>query len=112
MLYVIFQSPAIRSLVAVSCPGVQEKRVMKTIAAMVNEISGLCIRRCSENKYREILEVITLLVDTLTDITLRFIEEVRNPDWEYNQDRYDEKNKINYHFSFLSPFNSYFLAFK
>ena len=46
------------------------------------------------NKYREISEVITLLVETLTDITHRFVKETDDNNWEYNLDMSNEVDKI------------------
>lgn len=46
------------------------------------------------NKYREIREVIQLLINTLIDIVYRFIEEIKNPDWKYNLDRMNEVDQI------------------
>ena len=46
------------------------------------------------NKYREICEVIQLLMTTLTDIVYRFMEEIRNPEWKYNLDRMGEVDQI------------------
>lgn len=47
-----------------------------------------------KNKYREIFEVLQLLVNTITDIVYNFINEVKSEDWKYNLDRYNEINKI------------------
>ena len=46
------------------------------------------------NKYREILEVIQLLTVTITDIVLRFIEEIKDPTWTYNLERMREIDEI------------------
>jgi hypothetical protein len=46
------------------------------------------------NKYREILEVIQLLSVTITDIVLRFIEEIKDPLWAYNLERMKEIDAI------------------
>ena len=46
------------------------------------------------NKYREILEVIQLLTVTITDIVLRFIDEIKDPLWTHNLERMNEINEI------------------
>ena len=46
------------------------------------------------NKYREILEVVQLLIRTITDIVFRFIDEVKSPNWNYNLDRMNEIDEI------------------
>ena len=46
------------------------------------------------NKYREILEVVQLLIRTITDIVFRFIDEVKSPNWKYNLDRMNEIDEI------------------
>ena len=46
------------------------------------------------NKYREILEVVQLLIRTITDIVFRFIDELKSPDWKYNLDRIKEIDEI------------------
>jgi hypothetical protein len=46
------------------------------------------------NKYREICEVVQLLMNTLTDIVYRFIEETKDRDWVYNLDRLNEIDQI------------------
>ena len=46
------------------------------------------------NKYREILEVVQLLIGTITDIIHHFIEEIKDPNWEFNLDRMNEIEEI------------------
>jgi hypothetical protein len=46
------------------------------------------------NKYREISEVIQLLINTLTDIIYRFVDEIKSPAWTYNLDRLNEVDQI------------------
>lgn len=46
------------------------------------------------NKYREISEVITLLIDTLSDIIYRFMEELKDDKWHCNLDRANEVDEI------------------
>lgn len=46
------------------------------------------------NKYREIREVVQLLIATMTDIIYRFIKEINNREWKYNLDRKDEVFQI------------------
>jgi hypothetical protein len=46
------------------------------------------------NKYREICEVVQLLMNTLTDIVYRFIEEIKNPEWKYNLERTNDVQQI------------------
>jgi hypothetical protein len=46
------------------------------------------------NKYREILEVVQLLIATITDIIHRFILELNNAEWTYNLDRMNEIDEI------------------
>jgi hypothetical protein len=46
------------------------------------------------NKYREIIEVVNLLINTITDIVYNFVDELKSNEWVYNLDRIDEINKI------------------
>ena len=46
------------------------------------------------NKYREIVEVVNLLINTITDIIYNFVDELKSNEWVYNLDRIDEINKI------------------
>jgi len=46
------------------------------------------------NKYREILEVVQLLIATITDIIHRFILELNDAEWTYNLDRMNEIDEI------------------
>jgi hypothetical protein len=46
------------------------------------------------NKYREIYEVLQLLINTLTDIIFRFISEIKKPDWKFNLDNLNEVDEI------------------
>ena len=45
-------------------------------------------------KYREICDVIQLLIATMTDIIFRFVDELKKPEWKYNLDHIDEIKKI------------------
>ena len=46
------------------------------------------------NKYREISEVITLLITTITDIIMNFIDEIKTVDWKHNLERMKEIEQI------------------
>jgi hypothetical protein len=46
------------------------------------------------NKYREICEVIQLLINTLTDIIHRFVDEIKERNWKFNLDRMNEVEHI------------------
>jgi hypothetical protein len=46
------------------------------------------------NKYREISEVITLLITTITDIIMNFIDEINTIEWKYNLERMKEIEQI------------------
>jgi len=45
-------------------------------------------------KYREICDVIQLLIATMTDIIFRFVDELKKPEWKHNLDHIDEIKKI------------------
>jgi hypothetical protein len=55
-----------------------------------------CLQRENKkgNKYREIVEVLHLLINTVTDIVYNFIDELKSNEWIYNLERVDEINKI------------------
>ena len=46
------------------------------------------------NKYREISEVITLLITTITDIVMNFIDEIKTVNWKYNLEKMNEIEQI------------------
>ena len=46
------------------------------------------------NKYREISEVIQLLITTLSDIIHRFVDEIKGREWNYNLDKMEEVDQI------------------